>query len=73
MTAEQVCSELLRVHREAVAHFRELNPDPESKLPGSASWWTYGEALKYLVFHVSYHTGQIYSARHLLGEETPDN
>jgi DinB superfamily len=73
MTAEQVCRELLRVHEEAVAHFRALNPDPESTPPGWAPFWTYGESLKYAVFHVSYHTGQIYSARHLLGEETPDN
>src|SRR2546427_8655843 len=27
MTAEQVCRELLRVHEEAVAYFRALNPD----------------------------------------------
>jgi hypothetical protein len=73
MTAEQVCSELLRVHREAVAHFKALNPDPASPVPGWPAHWTYGESLKYLVFHVSYHTGQIYSARHLLGEEPPDN
>src|ERR1043165_3119035 len=30
MTADQVCSELLRVHEEAVAHFRALNPDMAS-------------------------------------------
>jgi DinB superfamily len=73
MTAEQVCGELLRVHEEAVAHFRALNPDLASNPPGWPSYWTYGESLKYAVFHVSYHTGQIYSVRHLLGEETPDN
>lgn len=73
MTGEQVCTELLRVHQEAVAHFRALNPDPASHPPGWESWWTYGEFVKYLAFHVSYHTGQIYSVRHLLGEETPDN
>src|SRR5689334_19954169 len=42
MTAEQVCKELVRVHQEAVAYFRELNPDPESNPPGWGSWWTYG-------------------------------
>jgi hypothetical protein len=75
MTAEQVCGELLRVHGEAVAHFKALNPDPESKLPGSFAGmeWTYGAAVEYLAFHVAYHTGQMFSARHLLGEETPDN
>jgi hypothetical protein len=73
MTAEQVCSELLRVHEEAVAHFKALNPDPDSPLPGWPGGWTHGASLKYLVFHVAYHTGQMYSVRHLLGEETPDN
>ena len=73
MTAEQVCGELLRVHEEAVAHFKALNPDLESNPPGWPSYWTYGEFLKYLTFHVSYHTGQMFSVRHLLGEETPDN
>jgi hypothetical protein len=75
MTAEQVCRELLRVHKETVAHFRALKPDLDSAAPG---WgWppehTYGEFLKYAIFHVSYHTGQMYSVRHLLGEDTPDN
>lgn len=75
MTAEQVCAELLRVHRETVAAFRALNPDPDSLAPG---WGepperTYGDFLRYSIFHVAYHTGQMYSARHLLGEETPDN
>ncbi|SRR6266516_5770921 len=73
MSAEQVCRELVRVHEEAVAHFKARNPDLESAAPGWPPPWTYREFLKYAVFHVSYHTGQIYSARHLLGEETPDN
>ena len=76
MTADQVCTELLRVHEESVAHFKSLNPDlgdpPPGLSPGLAGN-TYGTSLKYLVFHVAYHTGQIYSVRHLLGEETPDN
>ena len=73
MTAEQVCKELLRVHEESVAHFKALNPDLESNPPGYPLHYTYGEFLRYAAFHVSYHTGQIYSARHLLGDETPDN
>src|SRR5438552_9579747 len=64
MTAEQVCSELLRVHEESVAQFKSLNPELESTPPGLPGW-TYGSSLKYLVFHVAYHTGQMYSARHL--------
>lgn len=73
MTAEQVWKELSRVHEEAVAHFKALNPDLESPPPGWSPPYTYSEFLRYAAFHVSYHTGQMYSARHLLGEETPDN
>ena len=71
MTADEVRRELIRVHEGSVAHFRAANPD----LDGSAPNWggSLREYLKYAVFHVSYHTGQMYSARHLLGEETPDN
>ena len=73
MTAEQVHSEMLRVHQEAVAHFRALNPDPDTRIPGCPTGFTYSEYLEYAVFHIAYHTGQMYSVRHLLGEETPDN
>lgn len=73
MTADQVCRELLRVHEEAVAHFKAQNPDLESCPPGWPPGYNYGEFLRYLAFHIAYHTGQIYSARHLLGEKTPDN
>ncbi len=73
MTAVQVCREMLRVHEEAVAHFKALNPDLESSAPGWPPNYNYGEFLKYAVFHVSYHVGQMYSARHLLGEQPPDN
>lgn len=71
MTASQVESELLRVHRESMAYLKELNPDMASKAPHWGG--SYRELMKYLVFHIAYHTGQMYSARHLLGEETPDN
>lgn len=73
MTAERVYRELLRVHEEAVAHFKARNPDLESSAPGWPPNYTYREFLKYAAFHVAYHTGQMYSARHLLQEETPDN
>ena len=76
MTAEQVCSELLRVHNESVAYFKSLNPDLDScplGHPSDTYQNTYRAFLTYLIFHIAYHTGQMYSARHLLGEETPDN
>ena len=73
MTAEQVCQELLRVHEESVAYFKALDPDLESAAPGWPPHWTYRAFLEYLVFHIGYHTGQMYSVRHLLGEQPPDN
>ena len=73
MTAAQVLAELLRAHRESVACFKELNPDLNSRPEGWPANWTYRSFVTYLAFHIGYHTGQIYSVRHLLGEETPDN
>lgn len=73
MTAQQVCRELVRVHEAAVADFTGRNPDLEDCPPGWPPGNTYGDFLRYLVFHIAYHTGQIYSARHLLGEQPPDN
>ncbi len=73
MTANQVCSELLRVHQEAVAYFTAQNPSLESTPPGWAPNYTYKFFLEYAAFHVAYHVGQMYSVRHLLGDETPDN
>jgi len=73
MAAEQVCQELLRVHEEAMAHFRALNPDLDTRIPGCPTGFTYGGYLQYAAFHIAYHTGQMYSVRHLLGEQPPDN
>jgi hypothetical protein len=73
MTADQVYAELLRVHQESLAYFHTLNPDPDTHIPGCPAGFTYRGYLEYAVFHNAYHTGQMYSVRHLLGEETPDN
>jgi hypothetical protein len=73
MTAEDVCAELLRVHYESIACFRSLNPDLDTSVPGWPPNYTYRAFLTYAAFHVAYHTGQMYSVRHLLGEQTPDN
>jgi uncharacterized damage-inducible protein DinB len=73
MTAEQVCNELVRVHEESVAYFKGLNPDLTSSAQGWPVGWTYGGFLEYLIFHIGYHTGQMYTVRHLLGDQTPDN
>lgn len=71
--AEAVGQELLRVHQETMAHLRSVNPPLDSVVPGCEPFWTYEQSLKYTIFHVAYHTGQMYSVRHLLGEDTPDN
>lgn len=34
---------------------------------------TVGDRLRIAAYHVGYHMGQIYTVRHLLGEETPEN
>lgn len=73
LSAPQVCAELLRVHQEAVADFRSRTPDLDSVPPGCPPEFTYRAFLSYAPIHVAYHTGQIYSARHLLGDTTPDN
>lgn len=73
MTAEQVHAEMVRIHNGAMEHLKAANPDLDAHVPGYPAWATYREFLKYAIFHCSYHTGQMYSARHLLGENPPDN
>lgn len=73
LTAEQVQNELLRVHKEAMDYLKARNPDMESPAPYWSPKSNYGELLRYAAFHIAYHTGQMYSVRHLLGEEPPDN
>ena len=73
LTAEQVYAELQRVHKESVEYLKGLNADLGQPLRNWPKFWTMEETLKYQIFHIAYHAGQIYSARHLLGEETPDN
>ncbi len=73
LTASEACAELLRVHDESISYFKLLNPDLESSPPGWPPQYTYSHLLQYAAFHVSYHIGQMYTARHLLGERTPDN
>lgn len=69
MTAAEVLEELQRLHASAVAILRERKPDIGATDPPNH----FAEYLKYGAFHSSYHTGQIYTVRHLLGETTQDN
>lgn len=72
LTADQLRQETFRILKESTDYLRALNPDLDSLVPG-LDGLTHEENLKYMVFHIAYHTGQIYSTRHLLGEQTPEN
>ena len=66
--SEAVLSEVKRIHEKAMESvatrtMEELHP----------YWQNWGNLIQYQVFHTAYHTGQIYSARHMLGHETEDN
>lgn len=69
---EALQTELRRIHEATKARLFKSPPDLATTLP-ERNDWTWGYALEYLAFHVAYHTGQIYSARHLMGHDTPDN
>jgi uncharacterized damage-inducible protein DinB len=56
-----------------MGYLKALNPDLDGRAPYWPAHSNYGEYLRYAAFHIAYHTGQMYSARHLLGEVTPDN
>ena len=64
--------EVKRVHEACKAHILELRPDLTAQLPQRDDW-TWGYMLEYMAFHIAYHTGQMYSVRHILGHETQDN
>ena len=73
MSAAQVCDDFVRVHNEAIANLKTLNPDLDSSPLGFDPYYTYRVMLKYAIFHVDYHTGQMYTVRHLLGDQPTDN
>lgn len=73
LSTEQVATELVRIHNAAVAHLLRAQPELDAPLPGWSLPWTCRETLKYLIFHIGYHTGQLFSVRHLLGDTTTDN
>ncbi|RYG96288.1 MAG: DinB family protein [Alphaproteobacteria bacterium] len=70
--AEQVLQEVQRIHALCKAAFAANPRDSEDPNPNreGATW---GFTLEYQAFHVAYHTGQMYSVRHLLGHEPVDN
>lgn len=70
LSAQEVYQEVERIHGLAKAVFLEKDGEEINPLRDE---WTWGETLEHMVFHVAYHTGQIYSVRHLLGHATVDN
>lgn len=70
--AQDVLNEVKRVHEACKAHILETRPDLSAVHPERDDW-KWGYALEYMAFHYAYHTGQMYSVRHLLGHETANN
>lgn len=72
MTAAEMYEEIKRVHQAAMDILQGRNLDSEDPCE-TRTEFTWSQAMMYQIFHVGYHTGQIYSVRHLLGHETVDN
>ena len=72
MSTQVLVRELSRVHLDCSKKLIEVPLDTQDLNPLRGNW-TWGETLTYQAFHVAYHTGQIYSVRHLFNHETPDN
>lgn len=70
--AEETLREVQRIHALCKAAFVADPHDSEEPNPNRGTW-TWGSTLEYQAFHVAYHTGQMYSVRHLLGHQTVDN
>lgn len=64
-----VLIEVMKIHM--IAKELVAGKEKDDVYPGQ--WGTWGNVVQYQAFHVAYHTGQIYSVRHLLGHETEDN
>jgi Protein of unknown function (DUF664) len=69
---EALAAEIGRIHKKAMAAVSLVQPDSADRIPWNPQA-TWGLNIQYLAFHVAYHTGQIYSVRHLLGHTTTDN
>ncbi len=72
MKADEVSREVRRIHEAAKASF-VVHPHDSEEVNANRGDWTWGFTLEYQAFHIAYHTGQMYSVRHLLGHKTVDN
>ncbi len=70
--AEALFAEVMRVHEKVKEFLTQSPPDLTATNPHRPDW-TWHQTMEYMNFHVAYHTGQIYSVRHLMGHETEDN
>lgn len=72
LTVAQVLQGLKTVHEAAVAAASQVKNVDEV-----VHWrddWTWYQCVQYMgCFHVAYHCGQAFSARHLMGHKTNDN
>lgn len=74
MTLQAVTEEYLRLHQGCYEAAQTLILPAEHRFDDA---WnrvvTVRDRLRIAAYHVAYHCGQIYSVRHILGEETPEN
>ncbi|MEQ1933622.1 MAG: DinB family protein [Fimbriimonadaceae bacterium] len=73
MSVEDIAKEFDRVQKAAKVVFLRSEAERETPLTFEGPGRTFGEFADYMVFHVAYHTGQAFSARHLMGHRTNDN
>ncbi len=74
MSLSDLAEEYLGLHERCYEAAQELRLPADHQFTDN---WdrvvTVRDRLRIAAYHVSYHCGQIYSVRHMLGEETPDN
>lgn len=74
MTVREVMDAYLEQHGRCYKLARGLDLEPDHAFEDDWSRVrTVRDRLRIAAYHVAYHTGQIYSVRHFLGEETPEN
>lgn len=74
MGLKEITDEYLNHHDKCYRLALTLNLSPDHQFQdGWNRVTTARDRLRIAAYHVAYHAGQIYSVRHLLGEETPEN
>ncbi len=70
--AKDLYAEIKRIHEACISTMSAHSHDLDSGNPNREGW-TWRTTLEYQAFHIAYHTGQIYSVRHMFGHQTVDN